>query len=148
MDDLSTCRKWHEKSSPQLQPLCRVAVWDGDEPPSLSRRVEVPRPFARDARRGPRPVWSPARTARNDHRCRQVDELIVLNLTEESHGDRSQWSRHINCYSLQGGNKEYRLEGQMFCAMWDIRTRTVLVMLFEILLVALAVEGGCGMCGR
>ena len=41
---------------PQPQPLCRVAVGDGDEPPPLPRRVEVASPLARDPRRGPRPV--------------------------------------------------------------------------------------------
>ena len=65
---------------PQLQPLCRVAVGDGDEPPSLPRRVEVARPLARDPRRRPRPVEGPAGAARDDHGRGQVDELIVLHL--------------------------------------------------------------------
>ena len=65
---------------PQLQPLCRVAVGDGDEPPPLPRRVEVPSPLASDPRRGPRPVQSPSGAARDDHCCGQVDELVVLHL--------------------------------------------------------------------
>ena len=67
-------------SLPQLQPLGRVAVGDGNEPPPLSRRVEVPRALAGDPRRGPRPVQGSASAARDDHCRGQVDELIVLHL--------------------------------------------------------------------
>ena len=65
---------------PQPQPLCRVAVGDGDEPPPLPRRVEVPRALAGDPRRGPRPVQSSAGAARDDHCRGQVDELVILHL--------------------------------------------------------------------
>ena len=63
-----------------LQPLGGVAVGDGDEPPPLPRRVEVPRALAGDPRRGPRPVQSSAGAARDDHCRGQVDELVILHL--------------------------------------------------------------------